>query len=362
MGDDEGISVDLPAPSEQPVLTTSQLAGPRLKPSQILRVYSPEEWEEFVLEWANALKSQYVKVRRFSGPGDKGRDVVGFATDKGLQGDWDCFQCKHYDHALYPSDAYPEIAKIMIGVADGLFVMPRRYRFLAPKGAGPSLEQLFSDPTQLRSAFAAAVSDENQLKHLTKQERATILAAIDQTNFAIFDSEQMDEVIEVHRNSPYHLSRFGGQLENRPPVSDPPSDIDQAESGYIEKLVKIYRERLCDPAISLRDIIAATWYRNHLSRQRQCFFSAEALRAFARDKVPPQTFDALQQEIYDGVVEVEQSDHPNGLERLTSVLNAACAVDLSENALITVSRMNDRKGICHQLANDDRLDWLAETE
>jgi hypothetical protein len=33
--------------------------------------------------------------------------------------------------------------------------MPRKYRFLAPKGCGPKLEKLLSDPPMLKAAFLA---------------------------------------------------------------------------------------------------------------------------------------------------------------------------------------------------------------
>lgn len=359
--DDEAVAADLPEPTEQPILSTSQLAGPRLKPSQVITVYSPDEWEELILEWANCLKSEYHRVKRYAGPGDRGRDVVGLVTPDGLRGEWDCFQCKHYKHALRPSDAYPEIAKIILGVAQGIFALPRRYLFVAPKGAGPKLEHLFSDCEQLSRAFTEALGASSALVHLSEHEVATITNVLDDIDFSVFDTVQMDDVIEAHRKSPYHLSRFGGQLGPRPPSPDPPADPISAESKYIAKLLKVYRERCGNSDMSLSDVANQEWYRDDLARQRQSFFSAEALRTFARDKVPPNTFESLQTEIYDGVVEIAQHQHPNGYERLVSVLTTACKIQLNENALITVSRQSDKKGICHQLANDDRLNWVDDS-
>ena len=359
--DEDAIAADLPEPTEQPILTTSQLAGPRLKPSQLILVYSPDEWEEFILEWANCISSEYDRVKRYAGPGDRGRDVVGLVTSDGLRGEWDCFQCKHYDHALWPSDAYPEIAKIILGIAEGIFVMPRKYFFVAPKGAGPKLEHLFSDSEQLRAAFTEALETGSSLNHLTAEEMRIITDRLDNIDFSVFDTAQMDDVVEVHRQSRYHLSRFGGQLEVRPPSPAPPADPTPEESRYIDKLLQVYRERCGEAEMSLADVATLVWYRDHLSRQRQSFFSAEALRTFARDKVPPQTFESLQTEIYDGVVEIAQGQHASGLDRLTAVLSTACVVQLNENALITVSRPSDKKGICHQLANDDRLDWMDDS-
>lgn len=359
-GTDDADPADLPKPSERPVLTTSQLAGPRLKPSQILRVYSPDEWEEFVLEWANCLTSEYHSVKRYSGAGDRGRDVVGFVTPDGLKGDWDCFQCKHYEHALHPTDAYPEIAKIINGVAEGYFKLPRRYRFVAPKGVGPSLSHLLSDNDQLHAALLKALSDDGSLKHLDKDVRLRVTEALPSIDLSVFDSEQLDSIIEAHRRSPYHLFRFGGQLEPRPPSPEPPDEITDPEACYVGKLLDAYRERVGNSAMTLDDVAVSDWHKDHLSRQRISFFSAEALRSFARDKVPPRTYEALQAEIYEGVVETEQSRFADGLDRLKAVLDRAGQVQLDENALISVSRQPDRKGICHQLANDGKLTWVRD--
>lgn len=49
-----------------------------------LRNYSSNEWDLFVEEWVRGLKKQYVDVKRIGGPGDMGRDVVAFSTEKNL--------------------------------------------------------------------------------------------------------------------------------------------------------------------------------------------------------------------------------------------------------------------------------------
>jgi hypothetical protein len=49
---------------------------------------------------------------------------------------------------------------------------------------------------------------------------------------------------------------------------------------------------------------------------------------------------------------------PNGYTRLSSVLSQVGQLDLNRHKLITVSDIDDRKVICHQLANADRLTWV----
>ena len=94
---------DIPAAKSSPVTAATVIHGPLIPPQQQLLLYSPDQWEGFVQEWAHyCLKKQYRQVQRFTGSGDRGIDVAGFADDQRLLGAWDNYQCKHYDHALTP--------------------------------------------------------------------------------------------------------------------------------------------------------------------------------------------------------------------------------------------------------------------
>lgn len=353
---------DLPTLPDAPVLSTTHFAGPRLTPLQIIRTYSDQVWEEFVLEWAHCLDG-YHQVKRHGGSGDRGLDVVGLLTPAGLSGAWDGFQCKHYAKSLAPSDAYVEMAKIILGTCEGVFAFPRRYRFVAPLGCGNTLERLLSDPHELKKLFLAKVNDDKPFNNWDRSTRNAIAAASESLDFSVFGSEQLLDVVTRHaEKSPLHQLRFGGPLPDRPAPQKPPESAGPAETRYVSKLVAAYQEALGDSEIALPQIDQHDWYRDHLWRQRSAFFSAESLRVFARDQVPSGTFEDLQNEVHDGIVEVEQADHPDGLTRLGRVLETAGSLAIDQNALISVWKQSDRKGICHQLANDDRLDWVRRAE
>jgi hypothetical protein len=334
------------------------LAGPRLTPKKHIWFYSAGEWEEFILEWARLLPG-YVAVKRFGGANDRGIDIAGLLSEFGLEGPWDCYQCKHYERPLEPAEARAEILKILCGVAGAHYMMPRKYRFLAPQGCGPGLTRLLSTPSKLKTNFLANLDPAKSLcRDLDSGMLDRVKNLANRTDFSIFGSEDIDSVITTHQRSPNHIVRFGGQLPSRPQPDAPPDDPAQHETRYIEQLMEIYDERF--PGNNFSPPLAASnaQISEHYLRQREAFYSAEALRVFARDSVPDGTFSALQQEVFDGVVETCDQPYSHGFERLSCVLTAAGSLHLTTNALITVTEQRDRKGICHQLANEDRLIWV----
>jgi hypothetical protein len=182
----------------------------------------------------------------------------------------------------------------------------------------------------------------------------------EKADFSIFDTEDVDEVIQKHKSHPHHVPRFGGPFRARPKPECPPNEPSPLENRYVEQLMEVYSERYgadFTPEMAASHESVAS----HYPRQREAFYSAEALRVFARDSVPSGTFESLQNEVYDGVVEVYERDNMAGYERLSQVLQAAVEAQITSNALISVTDLGDRKGICHQLANEDRLTWVRRS-
>src|SRR5262245_9489140 len=124
-------------------MKTGQTIAPNasgLTPAQIIQTYSAEEWEIFIEEWSEGFDPPYVQVVRLAGPGYKGRDLAAQRSDPAdKNGDWDNYQCKHYDHALWPTDSYIELGKLCFHCFEGAYTIPRRYRFVAPFGVGTKL-------------------------------------------------------------------------------------------------------------------------------------------------------------------------------------------------------------------------------
>ncbi|MFI6180617.1 ABC-three component system protein [Nonomuraea sp. NPDC051191] len=353
---------DMPAPPEGQVTTVANLAGgPPPTPKQRIHFYTPDEWEDFILEWATGLKEDYSQIKRIGGSNDRGADVAAFLTPNGFEGEWDCFQCKHYADGLMPSDAYPEIFKLIKSVVEGHYTMPRRYYFLAPQGCGQTLKRMLSKPSELRTKFLERFDGEKPLGVGLDSNLVDKIRALAETiEYNVFQSSEVHEILSVHERTPYYAHRFGGPLPARPTVDAPPETPTDNETRYIGHLLNVYGEHFGIDVQGVASIKSHPRASKHFARQREAFYSAEALRLFARDSVMPGTFEKLQDEVYDGVIETQERSHPDGMERLTRVLEMANTLSLTSNALISVSNPRDKRGICHQLANIDRLIWCEE--
>lgn len=334
-------------------------------PKQLLVHYSADEWEEFIYEWVMALKeAEYVDVVRMGGSNDRGADIAAFMTSSKTDGRWDCFQCKHYDKALGAATAYPEILKIHSAVAEQQYrVLPERYVFVAPK-VGGSLVQLLAKPSALSSGFFEWAG-KNVVKLEQEYGGGSLQRALDlahRSDFSRFEAGNLDKILKQHAATAHHVRRFGTPLPDRPASLPAPPEHAPEEARYVQQLLDVYCEKWGCSATSPDEARTHPKAGRNLQRQREAFYRAEQLRIFARDSVPPGTYESLQEGVYSGVVEVEEDDFATGYDRLKAVLAAARDMQLGSNVLLQVVDPDDRKGICHQLANEDRLTWVQEDE
>ncbi|HYW37361.1 MAG TPA: ABC-three component system protein [Terriglobales bacterium] len=355
--------IALPVAPASAVTADQVTHGPSIPPQQRILLYSAAEWEGFIEEWAHfALKGLYVQVQRFTGAGDRGIDIAGFADAQKLLGAWDNYQCKRFlGHAIYPSEAWPEIGKILWHSFNKEYRAPRRYYFVAPHGVGTTLASLLANPPKLKKALIENWDKSVRHAITDKQEvplEGAFLAYVEAFDFSIFDAKTGLQVIEGHRQCPCHSSRFGGGLPSRPAADKPPAAIAPAESRYVAQLLSAYADHKKEAVPDVNALKAWPKLDSHFGRQREAFYHAESLRVFARDSVPAGTFESLQDDIHTGVVDVCDDDHADAYERVKQVTQAARGLHLTSNALLTCSKPKDRDGICHQLANEDRLLWM----
>jgi hypothetical protein len=315
-------------------------------------------WEDFTLEWIHSLKTKYARVEKHAGSGDMGLDVIAFESSS-MEDPWDNYQCKYYDHPLMPSDIWVEMGKLAYYTFTGEFTVPRLYQFVAPQGAGNSLSKLLRRPIELRDGLIDAWEKHCKKKITTTREIVLddpLRKHIEGLDFQIVCAASPLTIIEEHRLTPWHVARFGGGLPERGDSPTPPDDLKAHEANYIRALLDAYEDRL-RLALALPENLTDSHLSAHFVRSRHEFYSAEALREFSRDNVPPGTFEKLLDEVHNGVSDVEQARHDDGYARVLAVVQQAKSLQITANALIARTRTADRGGMCHQLANDHRLRW-----
>jgi hypothetical protein len=348
-----------PQPSRTMLTAAQMQIGPPIDPLTRVLIYTAEEWEAFIHEWVFSLKKKYSKVLRVTGAGDRGIDVAGFTDDQLLDGIWDNYQCKHYEKPIAPHVAWPEIGKILWHSFNKHFTPPRAYYFVAPKEASTSLTLLLANAKNLRNQLIAAWDKSvcGKISATPVPLSGEFAAYVHQFDFSIFKTMSLREVIEAHRQTTYFAARFGGGLPPRPIPSRPPSEIEPSEMRYVEHLLNAYAEHKKESAVSVQDLTKWETLKDHFRRSREAFYHAESLRVFVRDKVEPGTFEGLQEEIYLGIIDTHNAEYQDGYERVISVTNAAQGLALDAHPLAASTFPSDRRGICHQLANEDRLIW-----
>lgn len=359
-----------PIAPKAPVLCPSaEHVSTGLPIDKVIRVttFSPAEWESFTEEWASSFKDLYVCVKRYGGSGDQGIDIAGYTTGEDLDGEWDNYQCKHYDHALAPSDIWVEFGKLIYYSYKKNYSVPRKYHFVAPLGIGTSLTRLLQNPVELKQGIKSnwdKYCKDKITQNTSIPLEKDLLEWFEDFDFSIFSTTSVVEMIEQHSKTPFHSIRFGGGLPPRPAVPAPPEDHAATESRYIKQLLNAYSNHLGTSIDNIEELSTSSKpaLRNDFSRQRERFYHAEYLRNYARDTVPDGTFERLQQEIYHGVVDIYENDHVDGLARMRATVSQSVQIAIVSNPLASVVQTQDRQGICHQLANEDQLIWVQTDE
>ncbi|OGO76914.1 MAG: hypothetical protein A2Y23_08785 [Clostridiales bacterium GWB2_37_7] len=332
-------------------------SGAPIPPIERVGIFSPNQFEDFINEWATAcLKNRYILVQKIGGANDKGRDIIA----KIAEGQYDYYQCKHYDKSIAPSDIWVEFGKLCYYSYNGDYPLPQRYYIVAPKDAGPSLLDLINNPLNINDALIQNW-DKYCRTGIKTNEPIDLSDGLNRYikdfHFKIVSVYPMQTIIDEHRTTPYFPFRFGGGLtKKRPAKQNPPHEIEVQELTYISKIIAAYT----DYKKTIIDSVEAL-QRNYpelsldFNRQRERFYSAESLRVFVRETLPDESsFIKLKHEVYDGIIDVIEKDHPDGKTRLLNVMAQASQLSIQDNILAVNSyvSISDKQGLCHHLANE----------
>lgn len=343
-----------PAPAIPPRRGSELVAGLHLLPEQRIRAFAADQLELLTRHWLHeTLDASSAQVLRYGGTGDKGRDVVVLRPD----GTWDNYQCKHYASKLTPSNVWAEVGKLVFYVARGAYTRPGLYTFVTPLGVSSQLRDVLNDSEQVRAGLRRNWS--TYCSGLASLE--AMRSAIDSFVFPTMEVATGETIIDGLKGTPLYPVFFGGGLaKQRPADKTPPTQIAAHEMPYLGELVDAYDDHAQEVVADLATALAHATYGRHVRRSRREFYCAESLREFSKDVLVSQDqFEAVQDEIFDGIANTFDRGHASGYDRVLAVCEQSAGVELSDHPLKGELRPADRSGICHQLANDGRLQWVA---
>ncbi|MCD1259230.1 hypothetical protein B5M42_010310 [Paenibacillus athensensis] len=342
------------------------LFGLPIPPIDRLRTFSADQFEDMICEWVDGyLKKEYTSVYRSGSAGDKGRDIVAFVNDDSPNHVWDNYQCKHYDHPLYPSDVWLELGKLCYYTFIKEYTIPRKYYLISSCGLGTSLSELIEYPTRLNAGLISAWEDKCKRKITNVSEVSLtneLLEYIQKFDFSIINHCPPQKLIEQYSSTPFYKYRFGGGLNKPRPQSEAPGpSIKPEEVRYVSQLFEAYSDHLGKKIAGVEELKSYSSLHRHFNRQREDYYKAESLRRFARDELPyDEPFEKLQDEIYRGVIDTAEDTHADGFVCVKETIKEARKLEITSNVLISYIDGSDRSGICHQLANNDILNWVRK--
>ncbi len=333
--------------------------GRPIPPMQRVKQFSADEWEEFIQEWAHSLKVKYHTVMRCSGAGDMGRDVVAYTDVPAANKPWDNYQCKHYDHALMPSDIWVELGKLVYYTFKREFTIPREYFFVCPHDVGTTLARMLEKPNKLLAKLVDNWEQHCQIRMCSEEVKleGKLKQHLEEFPFQIVSFVPVLKLIEEHQITPWYVHRFGGGLPERPVPPPPPEECATNELPYVSALLQAYSDHH-GSKVDQATLSQVAKFERHFSLSRASFYSAESLKAFSRDHLPENEFGRLQGEIENGVQETYLDEHQDGFLKVKAVSKAAIDMQITDHALLPVLTPPDRRGICHQLANDGKMTWV----
>jgi hypothetical protein len=326
-------------------------------PERHILVMLPDELEKFAREWA-LLKKGYFGVERFSGPGDMGRDVVGYLTKAKHEGEWHNYQCKQYGKAVPLASGLGELGKILHFAHEGHFTAPTKYFFVAPKGVVRPLREYISKPSQLKKVLLDKW-DDYCAKTITKKKVVALTPSLETFiggwNFSCVSVISVDDMLDDPAGKIIMAKRF---KENPDPAPKGvvPVDLEDREMPYVRQLLDAYGERDSCAYASHGAVKTHDDHGPHLTMQRERFFDADAFTRFYRDNTMSEEIDELRDDIFHGVADVHGANHDDSLSRANAVMSQAATLHPS-GVLSRHARVPVKQGICHHFANEGKLKW-----
>ena len=144
-----------------------------------------------------------------------------------------------------------------------------------------------------------------------------------------------------------------------------PPDADE-ELRYVSELLAAYADASRRDTLTQADLSDPKLreFQKDFSKQRKNFYAAETIRRASRDSLANygiKAFQSLKDETYAGIEETLDDYYETGFRRLKAVMERVGILTLSKSMLLKIPNwvgIEERKGICHFLVNDGKVQWV----
>jgi len=160
--------------------------------------------------------------------------------------------------------------------------------------------------------------------------------------------ETIREVIEYNK-----LGSF--DLDNDKKV------IESDTLRYINQLRKSYNSDATNEIQTVSDIENSE-YKRHFKTARKSFRMVEELRQFSRDNLPEGTYEEFQEDMYEGIINTVESNYKNAFFKVKATEDKSINFIINSYPSIEGKQCRpiERKGVCHQLVNDEEISWIED--
>lgn len=352
--------IDLKLPNN---LTLNDIyGGPSITPLDRLVIIEDGKFEELTEVWAyEKIGQKYKEVKRFGGPGDKGRDIVGY-YEENYPYKIDIYQCKHYKDQLSFSGILKEFAKLCYYTFIKKYPIPQKYYLVSPRGCGTTLRTDYIDnPNNINKKLCDSIKDEKiKVDKIQLSSITGFIHYVETFNFSITEEVTPLRLIEEFSKSKYYPYYFGGGLRNfNPGPPNKPDSIQKEEEIYINQLLEVYSELDGKNYSKVTEIDSQ--YIEHFEMQRTFYYTIESFRRAVRDSLPSmELFDQIEDTINQGINDITTDPTINGFTRLKNSLERTILMNLDSCQLKNYLKPNDKKGVCHRLANANKVRWILK--
>jgi hypothetical protein len=183
-------------------------------------------------------------------------------------------------------------------------------------------------------------------------------AYVEQFDFSIVGHEPTNVLLDLHRKTPHWYVRFRRDYPARPKADAPPTDPQPHEMRYVRQLLDAYGQHTGMALAHITALGAHSTLYQHFHGCRTDFYMADGLNRFYRDQSAEGAFEHAKEQVEQGVRNTVLAPHPTGYHRVCATLAQAAGLTLAQSEWGYCVQPGDKSGICHHLANDDKLKWV----